>query len=534
MSPQAVDLALVGGHIRTLDPHAPSASAVAVGAGRIVATGGDAEIRALGAAGETIDLHGASVVPGLVDSHIHPILGAEDTRGADLTGARTLDAVREALAAERRRNGSDWVLGWGLEYDVFRETGIHGELLDDAVGGAPTFVMFMDLHTGVATPRALALAGVDGPRTFDENAEVVCLDGVPTGELRESAACALVQQAMPSLTTRERYRLYASTLRRFAEVGLTGLHAMDGTPATFDLLRELEANGDLPVRIVVPFWIRPDHTAADWDEFVAARGLAGRRFRGGVAKFFIDGVIDAGTAWLFEPDTLGESTLPFWPDPEHYRRAVARFAGAGFQCATHAIGDRAVHETLNAYRAAGTAPGVRHRIEHIETVRPEDLRRFAAEGVVASMQAQHMMWLDPDRDDNWSRRLGPERCDRAFPIRSLRESGAVVTLGSDWPVAHFDPRIGLAAARLRRPPGERGRRPYDDEALDGLAALEGYTSAAAHTVGEVDRLGRIAPGYAADLTVFAEDPVSCAPDDLPSLPVLLTLVDGEVTHRAQE
>jgi hypothetical protein len=254
--------------------------------------------------------------------------------------------------------------------------------------------------------------------------------------------------------------------------------------------------------------------------------------RGGVAKFFIDGVIDAGTGWLFEPDTLGEGMLPFWPEPEHYRRAVARFAGAGFQCATHAIGDRAVHETLNAYRSAGVAYGVRHRIEHIETVRRHDLHRFAAEGVVASMQAQHMMWLDPDRDDNWSRRLGPERCDRAFPIRSLRNSGAVVTLGSDWPVAHFDPRVGLAAARLRRPPGERGRRAYDDEALDGLAALEGYTTAAAYTIGEDARLGRLAPGYAADLTVFAEDPVSCDPDELPSLPVLLTVVDGEVTHRA--
>lgn len=530
---QAVDLVLVGGAVRTLDPAAPAASAVAVGAGEILAVGSDAEIRSLGRAAEAIDLRGASVVPGLVDSHIHPILGAEDTRGADLTGARTLDAVREALAAERRSTGGDWVLGWGLDYDVFRDTGIRGDLLEDAVGGAPAFVMFVDLHTGVATPRALSLAGVDGPRAFDENAEVVCAGGVPTGELRETAACALVQAAMPSLTTGARYRLYADALRRFAEVGLTGLHAMDGTPATFDLLHELEANDDLCVRVVVPFWIRPDHTPADWDELVAQRHLAGRRFRGGVAKFFIDGVIDAGTGWLFEPDTLGEGTLPFWPDPAHYRRAVARFAGAGFQCATHAIGDRAVHETLNAYRSAGATHGVRHRIEHIETVRPYDLHRFAAEGVVASMQAQHMMWLDPDRTDNWSRRLGPERCDRAFPIRSLRESGAVVTLGSDWPVAHFDPRVGLAAARLRRPPGERGRAPYDDEALDGLAALEGYTSAAAYTVGDDDRLGRIAPGYTADLTVLAEDPVSCDPDELPSLPVLLTVVDGEVTHRAQ-
>ena len=503
-----VDLALVGGRVRTLDPGRPFASAVAIADGEIVAVGDDAEIRALARGGaETIDLRGASVVPGLTDSHIHPILGAEETLGADLSGVRTLDAVRDALAEERRRCApGEWVRGFGLEYDVFRDTGIHGSLLEDAVEGAPSFVMFMDLHTSVATGRALELAGVDGPRAFDENAEIVCVDGRPTGELREMAACAVVQEAMPRLSDTERYRLHADTLQRFAAVGLTSLHAMDGSPATFELLAELEANGELCVRIVVPYWIQPEQGPADWDELVRHRPPTGRRFRGGVAKFFIDGVIDAGTGWLFEPDTLGEGTLPFWPDPDHYRRAVARFAGAGFQCATHAIGDRAVHETLNAYRDAGAASGVRHRIEHIETVRLEDLRRFAAERVVASMQAQHMMWLDPDRDDNWSRRLGPERCERAFPIRSLRDSGAVVALGSDWPVAHFDPRLGLAAARLRRPPGERDRRPYDGEALDGQAALEGYTSAAAATVGEGHRRGRIAPGYVGDLTVFAEDP----------------------------
>jgi len=527
-----LDLALVNARVRTLDPERPFASAVAVAGDTIVAVGDDAD--AAGAR-EVVDLHGAAVVPGLTDSHIHPLMGALEARGANLTGLRTLDAVRGALAAERARCAPhEWVLGFGLEYDVFRDCGIHGTLIEDAVQGSPAFLQFMDLHTAVATPRALALAGIDGPRTFEENAEIVCVDGAPTGELREDAATSLVARAMPKLTDADRYRLYADALRAFAAVGLTGGHAMDGSPAIFDVLQELEANGDLVTRLVVPFWLTPESQPEEWDELVRLRDLAGERFRGGVAKFFIDGVIDGGTAWLFEPDTLGESTLPFWPDPDHYRDAVARFAGAGFQCATHAIGDRAVHETLNAYRDAGAAPGVRHRVEHIETIQPGDLPRFAAEGVVASMQAQHMMWLDPERDDNWSRRLGPDRCDRAFLVRSLRESGAVVVLGSDWPVTHYDPRVGLAAARLRRPPGERERRPYDDERLDALAALEGYTSAAALAVGEQDRLGRVAPGYLADLTVFAEDPVETDPDELPGLPVLLTVVGGEVVHRGSD
>jgi predicted amidohydrolase YtcJ len=531
-----IDLALVGGRIRTLDPERPEAAAVAVAGGEIVAVGSDAEIRELGPAAETIDLHAAAVVPGLTDSHIHPLQGALDTRGADLRDLSSLEDVRAAVAAERKKCApAQWVLGFGLEYDVFRDSGIHGDLFEEVVEGSPALLTFMDLHTAVATPRALELAGVSGPRSFSENAEIVCLDGAPTGELREWAAVATVERAVPRPTDAERYALYAAALREHAAAGLTGGHAMDGTLATHDLLRELEANGDLVQRFVVPFTIVPESQPDDWEALLPHRDACGRRWRAGVAKFFIDGVIDAGTGWLYEPDSEGEGTLPFWPDPQHYRRAVATFARAGFQCATHATGDRGVREALDAYRDAAAAPMYgRHRIEHIETLQPHDLPRFAAEGVVASMQAQHMLWCEPDRSDNWSRRLGPERTapGRAFPIRSLRESGALVALGSDWPVARFDPRLGLSAARLRRPPGEHDRQPYDEETHDGVAALEGYTTAAAATVGEEARLGRIRPGFAADLTVFADDPVECDPDDLPDLPVVLTVVDGEVVHRA--
>jgi predicted amidohydrolase YtcJ len=532
----AIDLALVGGRVRSLDPERPAATAVAIADGEIVAVGGDAEIRELGAAAETVDLHGAAVVPGLTDSHIHPLQGALDTRGADLRDLSSLDEVRVAVAAERGRCApGQWVLGFGLEYDVFRDSGIRGELFEDAVDGSPALLTFMDLHTAVATPRALELAGVTGSRSFSENAEIVCRDGVPTGELREWAAVATVEEAMPEPTHAERYALQVAALREHAAAGLTGGHAMDGSLATHDLLRELEANGHLVQRFVVPFTIVPESQPDDWVALLPHRGAGGRRWRAGVAKFFIDGVIDAGTGWLYEPDTAGEGTLPFWPDPSHYRHAVATFARAGFQCATHATGDRGAREALDAYREAAAAPlRGRHRIEHIETLQPHDLPRFAAEGVVASMQAQHMLWCEPDRSDNWSRRLGPERSapGRAFPIRSLRESGALVALGSDWPVARFDPRLGLSAARLRRPPGLHDRRPYDDEALDGLAALEGYTVAAAAAIGESGRLGRIRTGFAADLTVFADDPVECGPDELPELPVVLTVVDGEVVHRA--
>ena len=531
----SVTLALVNGRVRTLDPGAPEATAVAVAGEEIVAVGDDAAVRDLaGAAAEVVDLRGAAVIPGITDSHLHPFLGALDARGADLMDARTLDDVRAKVAEERARcEPHQWVLGYGLDYNVFADTGISGDLIADAAGGAPAVMTFIDFHTALATPRALEIAGVDGARAFTEHAEVVVdAGGAPTGELREMSAMRLVRDAMPEVTDAERYRYCADQLRRFAAFGITGAHGMDGTLETLDLLRELEGNGDLATRLVMPYWSQPDTPEEVWEAYARHRDEAGGRWRTGVAKLFIDGVIDSGTGWLVEPDSEGAGLDPFWPDFDKYVRAVHFFASHGFQVVTHACGDRGVREALNAYRGAGAAPGIRHRIEHIETIQPDDLPRFAAEGVIASMQPQHMMWLEPDRSDNWSRRLGGgERCDRAFRARDLLESGATVTLGSDWPVARYDWREGMAAAQLRRPPGFTERAPYDDQGVDALTALHGYTTQPALTVGDQARLGRVAPGFLADLTVLTEDPVTCPPDDLIGDPVVLTVVGGEIVFR---
>lgn len=500
--------------------------------GTVIAVGSDAEVREhCDARTEIVGRDRLAIVPGLVDAHIHP-LHAEQTRGADLTRCTTLAEVQFELARERREIGGDgWVVGWGLEYNVFAGQAVSGKSIDDAVGGAPALVTFFDLHTAVATPRALELAGVTGPASFAEGAEVVVEGGRPTGELREDAAIDLVRQLLPRLGERERYARIAELQRRLAAVGLTGLHVMDGSPATFDLLRELEANGDLLLRAVVPLWVKPETTFEEMEDWLRLRDERGGLWRGGVAKFFIDGVIDTGTGWLYEPDTLGDGTQPFWPDPDRYAKAVRLFARAGFQCATHATGDYGVRAALDAYRDAGASPGVTHRVEHIETLQDADLPRFAAEGVAASLQPLHMQWRLPDHSDSWAHRLGPERCSRAWRAADLLRGGAVVPLGSDWPVAGYDPRVGLAWARLRRTPGDSGAHAFEPEqALSGLDALEGYTVAAARVAGDADVAGRIAPGYRADFSGFAADPAEVPADELPDLPVRLAVVGGRVVH----
>ena len=270
----------------------------------------------------------------------------------------------------------------------------------------------------------------------------------------------LVLEQVPERTRAERLDAYAETLRRLNALGLTGGHVMLGHPGLFDDVEELEARGDLTLRCVVPLLFEPDTTDEEIEALLALRDRRGRRWRAGAAKFFIDGVIDTGTAWLFEPGPHGEGTEPFWPDPARYAEVVARCARAGFQCATHAIGDRgdrggARRVPRRRGARAGAAPDRAPR----DAARRE-LARLAAEGVAASMQPLHAAGLDVPGPFNWRDNLQPEQVAAGFRWGDIRRSGAILALGSDWPVVSADPRFGLAWARLRRAPGHPERTPF--------------------------------------------------------------------------
>jgi predicted amidohydrolase YtcJ len=471
-------------------------------------------------------------VPGLTDSHLHPLWATDLARGADCLGVRSRDALRAILRAERERVGPESVVrAFGVDYGLYGGHDLDGAQLEaDAAG--PAIVQFFDVHTRLATPSVMRMAGVTEPVAFPDGSEIVFRDGAPTGELREFSAFRRVDERLPQPTAAEERAQVVATLRRLNEQGLAAAHVMDGKPATYDLLRDLEASGELTLRLVVPLWVEPETGDDEQEQWLALRDERGRLWRGGVAKFFADGVVETGTAWLQEPDARGGGTASYWPEPARLRAAIARFARAGFQCVTHAIGDAAQRFTLDAYRDAGAAPGVRHRLEHAETLPDDLLARYAAEGVVLSMQPLHGQWRSPARDDEWTLRLGPERAARAWRTADVVRSGAIVPLGSDWPVAQSDPRLGLAYAIQRRLPGDAPEHALDPrQGLDPVAALRGYTSQAAAAVSEERDAGRIAPGLRADLTAFAGDPTRVAPDDLPELPVRLVAVDGRIVHR---
>ncbi|MEU9702234.1 amidohydrolase [Streptomyces sp. NPDC047981] len=532
---------------RLLDPATGALlpqTALAVSAGRIVALGDDREIRDLADRSTTVvDVKGGVIVPGLVDGHIHPVSGAELTQGLDLSACTDLASLRELLArAVGRLDREEWLFGWGLDPNVFGDRPVEAAALAPVLDGVPALLQLFDAHSSLASARALELAGIDGPRTFEQAAEIVCDEqGRPTGLLLEDAACELVERVAPQPSRAERRDRLAAVLREMAASGLTGGHAMDANGDSLALYAELEAAGDLPLRLRVAPWCQPGTDEAGVAALIAQQGTGGDLWSVRGVKLFMDGTIDNGTAWLEHPDRLGESVQAFWPDPEAYTRVVARLHGAGVPTATHAIGDAAVRHVLDAVEKAraegGGAAGdhVRHRVEHIESVPDDTLRRFAALGVVASMQPTHCCdFTRADHTDNWSRRLGEERASRAWRCRDLRDSGATVVLGSDWPIASFPPLGVMAGARHRRPTRDLTQPPHGpDQALEALDALQGLTTGPAFAAGQEHQEGRLAVGYRADLTVLADNPLTTPATALADLPVLLTVLDGRITHRAE-
>ena len=332
------DGAILGASIRTLDDSRPAATALAWRDGVLVAVGDDAEVREhVGAGTRVIDGRGMAVVPGLTDSHIHPFWGTRVTRGIDLRPAATFEEVRARLAAAP---GGGWVLAHSARYEAFDETGLRADAIAQAVGDRPAVIYFFDGHTALASHTALALAGIRGDRTFGESAAIVVdADGRPTGALLENAAMDLVNAVVPKWTEAERLDAYATTLRTLNSVGLTGAHVMIGTPELLDDVRALEERGELSLRMVVPMHQEPAITDEEVERRLAVAGERGRLWRAGTAKFFLDGVLESGTAWLLEPGRRARTRTPFWPSVARYSEAGAALHRGGLQ-RDHARGRR--------------------------------------------------------------------------------------------------------------------------------------------------------------------------------------------------
>lgn len=528
----AAEYAIVNALVRTMS--GPDTHAVAWSGDRIVAVGDDVAAT-IDASTDVLDARGAAVTPGLVDGHQHLLQGAVFAQGLCLDRVATLADLRAAIAAERRRVGPDaWLLGYAMEYAALQAATYHHTLIDDVAGPGPMFLYALDVHTGFVNDTALRMSGVTGAMRLADASMVVCdAAGSPTGELLEMAAMRTVLDHVPTPTQEQRLDWYAAAMAAQNAVGITEIHMMDGDLDTIASLRSLEERGQLGVRVLQHHFIYPYTPDEEVAELLRTADLRGDGWQADGVKFMLDGVIDTGTAWLEQPDSHGMGTEPMWPDVTLYHRRARMFHDAGFRIATHAIGDRAVREVLDLYAALPGGANGRHRIEHIETSPDAAIARFAPQRVTASMQPVHMRWVAHDLSDPWSQRLDPTRCGHGWRHGDIAASGALVVLGSDWPVAPYDPRFGLFAAQQRRAHDVADPRPVGStRAMTGQQALAGYTVNAAAAVGAHGDRGQIAPGYVADLVMWQEDPSAVTPADVVELPVLLTVARGRVVHRA--
>jgi hypothetical protein len=527
-----VDLLLVNAKVWTGVAERPWAEAVAVRGERIFAAGTSAEARRLAGPGtRVLDLDGALVLPGFIDSHTHFLAGGFALKSIQLHDVTTREEFAARVAAKARELGPGrWILDGNWDEERFDPPGLpRREWIDAVTPDNPVCVSRIDLHTVLANSAALKLAGVTKATPAPPGGEIVKdpLTGEPTGILKDTAS-DLVLAHVPEPTFAEKLEAAEASLRHAAEHGVTSVNEM-ADASSFEVFQELARRGRLTTRVHVYVPITEVETVA---RLRLKSPFGGPTLALAGLKGFSDGSLGSATALFFEPytDTPTTSGLlhgQMFPEGVMEERILAADR-AGLQVAIHAIGDKANSLVLDIFERAAAANGPRDRrwrIEHAQHLRPDDIARFGRLGVVASVQPYHAI-----DDGRWAeRKIGPERVKTTYAFESLRRSGARLAFGSDWTVAPLDPVLGIYAAVTRRTvdgknPG--GWVPGEKVAVE--EAVRAYTVNGAWTQFAEGLKGTVEAGKLADLVVLDRDIFTIPPEEIGEAKVRLTVFDGKI------
>lgn len=529
------DLLLFNAHVVTMNDKQPSAQAIAIRGDRIMWVGNSGEAKKLYPSARALDLHGATVLPGLIDAHTHLInLGESLTR----LNLKDIPTEKEIIERVKQRAASaatgEWIVGWGWDEGKWASNYPTNQALSAAAPKNPVFLVGLHTFAAWANTRALELAGVNKDTKDPENGKILRDEktGEPTGILLNHAQ-DLVSKHIPPMTLAQAKRAMQLAARECVRNGLTSVHEAKVTPLMVQAFHELVREGRMPLRVYAMLDGADKNLVDEWlkrgPEIDPHHQFTIRSF-----KLFADGALGSRGAAMLEPysdapQTRGVMTTPKADVYSLTRRALQ----AGFQVCTHAIGDAANRSVLNAYEQAEkevpNAHDPRLRIEHAQVLAPEDIPRFAKLGVIASMQPTHatsdMPWAE--------KRLGPERVKYAYAWRSVKNSGTHLPLSSDFPGETLNPFYGIYAAITRQDP--RGNPPggwHPEQKLTLEEALRGYTVEAAYAEFEEKNKGTIEKGKLADLTVVAQDITKIPPPEILSAQVLKTIVGGKIVYDA--
>jgi predicted amidohydrolase YtcJ len=484
------------------------------------------------------------LAPGFTDAHVHPIQGGLERLRCDLSELSTREEYVAAVAAYARAHDGDWILGGGWGMPAFPGGTPLASDLDAVVPDRPVFLPNRDHHGAWVNSAALRIAGIDEHTPDPPDGRIERDEhGRPTGTLHEGAT-ALVSRHLPRTTGEDYRRALLEGQRYLHSLGVTAWQdaivgsysGMDDPASTYVAAA---ASGELTAHVVGALWWERRLGVEQVADLVGRRAaLTGGRFRATSVKIMQDGVAENGTAALLEPylDRCGHATDNqghSFVDAAALGEAVRALDAQGFQVHVHAIGDRGVRETLDAM--AGTDPGHRHQIAHLQLVHPDDVPRFAALGVAANMQALWACW-DEQMVDLTVPFLGEERAGWQYPFGAIHRAGGRLVAGSDWPVSTPDPLAAIHTAVTRTSYGDQGRagtEPFlPEQAVPLEVAFAAYTSGSAWACHRDldDGAGTLRAGAVADMVVLDRDPFAGPPEEIGAARVLSTWVEGVAVH----
>jgi len=525
------DLVLFNGRVFTVEKSLPWAEAVAVRDGKIMAVGANAEVKKLiGKDTQTIDLHGKLVLPGFNDAHLHFASGGLYLLGIDLRPARDekefVSILKEYI---KKLPKGEWVTGGNWDHENWPSKKHPGkELIDAFTLDRPVLLQRLDGHMALANSLALKLAGINHDTPNPQGGEIVKdkKTGEPSGILRDEAI-GLVAAVIPPLTRSRREQAIRTAIRHAQELGVTSIQD-NSSREDLEIYQELLAKGELGVRVNA--W-RDSSCIADFSRIGIGASFGGPFLRLGVIKIFVDGSMGAGTALFFEPYADDPQTcgLPIYKENE-LNALVLAVDKAGLQIAAHAIGDKANTWILNALAQARLENGVRdsrHRVEHSQVVRPEDVARFRELAVIASIQPSHCI-----DDMRWAEKRIGSRVNNAYRFASFLKSGVHLAFGTDWDVEPLDPLLGIYAAVSRElPAGGPAGGWYPDEKLSLAEAIANYTLGSAYAEFQEKVKGSIAPGKWADLVVMEKNLFEIPKKDILKTAVAMTILAGKIIYK---
>jgi predicted amidohydrolase YtcJ len=527
----SADLAIFG-TIWTGDTARPTATALAIRGDSIVAVGDSAQVALLlGSKTRIVSTGAGMALPAFADDHVHFSDGGFQLGYVDLRDAASpAEFVQRIKAFVATLHPGDWILGGNWDHERWRNTPLpRHEWLDSVTPNNPVFVQRLDGHMGVANARALALAQFTATTPDVPGGTIIRdKDGAPTGLLKDAAMDRLVA-AIPPPKPEQMDSAVAKAMRFANARGVAAIAAVSAPWAEIAALRRLRAHGDQTVRVA--FY----PALADWRrvaDTLKANGPGDDWIRVAGVKGFVDGSLGSTTALMFEPylDDTTSHGLMVTPE-DSLRRWIAAADSAGLQVAVHAIGDRANALLLDIYDSVARAHGTRDRrfrVEHAQHLRLQDIPRFAAGGVLASVQPYHLA-----DDGRWAfKRIRPALVETTYPFRSLLDTRATLMFGSDWTVAPIEPLLGIWAAVTRQTLD--GRNPGGWVAAQKITleeALRAYTAGNAYGVFAEHSRGELATGRLADIVILDRDLRKIAPDSIRLATVRMTIVGGRIVYQ---